>query len=139
MIDCLFCQIVRRQSEASIVYENEYTMAFMNTRQGNPGHVLVVPKRHVETLDQLDSDLAAHLFQAVTHVARGLQAAFKPDGLNIWQSNGIAAGQEIPHIHVHLLPRRLNDKLIQFYTRMPPQEERIYLDRLAQQIRVHLD
>ena len=110
-------------------------MAFMNIRQGNPGHVLVIPKLHVETIDALDLDLAAQLFQTVVVVAKALRTTFRFDGLNIWQSNGEVAGQEIPHVHIHLLPRQTNDDLLQFYKQMPSAQARQHLDELAQRIR----
>lgn len=138
MMDCLFCDVVHGKAASSIVYRDEQTCAFMNLRQANAGHVLVVPRSHVETIDQLDRETAAALFWTVVHVSRGIRTALQPDGLNIWQSNGAAAGQEIPHVHIHLLPRMANDNKIQFYTQLPPLEQRPYLDELADRIRCGL-
>jgi histidine triad (HIT) family protein len=138
MNECIFCRIVKGQLEASIIYQNEHTMAFMNRRQGNPGHVLVIPKPHVETIDELDLNLTTELFCTVVLLAKTLRRTFRPDGLNIWQSNGVAAGQEISHIHIHLLPRQVNDNLLQFYNQMPSIETREYLDELAEHIRLQL-
>lgn len=136
--NCLFCGIVKDDIEASLVYEDELTLAFMNLRQGNPGHVLVIPKAHIETIDELDLELASALFRTVVKVAQGIKLALHPDGMNVWQSNGTAAGQEIPHIHFHLFPRELNDNRVRFYTQLPPLAERRYLNELAEQIRVAL-
>jgi histidine triad (HIT) family protein len=136
--NCLFCGIVKDDIEASLVYEDELTLAFMNLRQGNPGHVLVIPKAHIETIDELDMELASALFRTVVKVAQGIKLALHPDGMNVWQSNGPAAGQEIPHIHFHLFPRELNDNRVRFYTQLPPLAERRYLNELAEQIRVAL-
>ena len=139
MIDnCLFCGIVKDDVEASLVYEDELTLAFMNLRQGNPGHVIVIPKEHVETIDELDPELASALYQAVVKVAQGIKVALKPDGMNVWQSSGVAAGQEIPHLHIHLFPRMLNDNRVRFYTHLPALAERSYLNELAEQIRTAL-
>lgn len=138
MSECVFCAIVQMAAEASRVYEDNDTLAFMNLRQGNPGHVLVIPKAHIETIDALDLDTAAALSHTLVKVAQAIQIAFKPDGLNVWQSNRAAAGQEIPHVHFQLLPRWEDDHLIQFYTRVPPYAERAYLDELAEQIRAAL-
>lgn len=138
MTECLFCAIVLGEADASRVYEDDLTLAFMNIRQGNRGHVLVIPKAHVETVDRLDLETAAALFQTVVKVSRAILAAFNPDGLNIWQSNGVGAGQEIPHVHIHLLPRSTGDRLLQFYTRTPDYAERVALDALAATLRHEL-
>jgi len=103
----------------------------MNLRQANPGHVLVIPKKHVTFLYELDPLLAGELFRCVAVVARAIQERFHPDGLTVWQSNGSAAGQEIPHVHVHLLPRKTGDRHVSFYPDIPPIMERRQLDALA--------
>jgi histidine triad (HIT) family protein len=136
--NCLFCGIVKDDVEASLVYEDELTLAFMNLRQGNPGHVIVIPKTHIETIDELDPELASALFRTVVKVAQGIKLALHPDGMNVWQSNGTAAGQEIPHVHFHLFPRVINDNKVRFYTQLPPLAERRYLNELAEQIRMAL-
>jgi histidine triad (HIT) family protein len=132
---CLFCGIVAGTEPASRVYEDANTLAFMNIRQGNAGHVLVIPKLHIETIDQLPLALAGDLFQTVVRVSQAINQTIKPDGLNIWQSNGEGAGQEIPHIHIHLFPRWNGDDKVQFYKTFPPHAERAYLDQLAETIR----
>ena len=132
---CSFCEIVAGREPASRVYEDGAALAFMNLRQANPGHVLVIPKAHVPTIDLLAPDLAASLFQAVVLVARAVGRCFAPAGLSIWQSNGVAAGQEVFHVHVHVLPRRPGDGCLAVYPRLPPREERATLDRLAGQLR----
>ena len=135
MSGCVFCDIVAGREAASRVYEDDATLAFMNLRQANPGHVLVVPKAHLVTLDQLTPEVAARLFRAVVLVARAVQRCFGPDGLSIWQSNGVAAGQEIFHVHVHVFPRRAGDGFLIVYPELPACEERATLDRLAVQLR----
>ncbi len=132
--DCVFCQIVRGESEASLVYANAFTLAFMNRRQANQGHVLVIPRRHVETIFELDDFLAAELAKTVVEVSRALKKALKVSDLSIWQSNGIAAFQEIPHLHIHLLPRYADDGLLQVYPSLPSPAKRELLDALAARI-----
>ena len=107
----------------------------MNLRQANPGHVLVIPKVHIEMVYDLSPEQSAQLFQTVATVARAIRASLAPRGLSLWQSNGAVAGQEIPHVHIHLLPRRLGDDAIRFYPQPPPISDRMELDRLAAQIR----
>jgi histidine triad (HIT) family protein len=135
---CRFCAIVRGESAASRVYEDDLALAFMNLRQANPGHVLVIPRAHVETIFDLDPHTAAHLFRVVVMIARAIRRACVPDGLNVWQSSGAAAGQEIPHVHIHLLPRITGDDLVRFYPGNPPFASRAQLDELAERIRAAL-
>lgn len=135
---CPFCQIAAG-GEASRVYEDPYTLAFLNIRQANPGHVLVIPKRHVERIFDLDDDLAGRLGRTIAVVSRAIRDAFGVSDLNVFQNNGEAAGQEIGHVHFHLLPRRPGDGLFQVYPeRLPPPEPRAVLDALAARIRAEL-
>lgn len=132
---CLFCEIVAGNVPASVVYQDQTTFAFMNIRQGNAGHVLVIPKPHIETVDQLPFDLAGDLFKTVVRVSQAIHQTIKPDGMNLWQSNGEGAGQEIPHVHIHVFPRWDGDDKVQFYKEFPPHAERAYLDELAEVIK----
>lgn len=135
---CTFCAIVRGETEASIPYQDEATVAFMDLRQFHPGHVLVVPRRHIENIFGLDDKTGASLMAAVSRVARAVHEAFQPDGMNIWQSNGEAAGQEVFHIHFHVLPRWNNDRLLQFFPAPPGRPPRSELDEQAAAIRSRL-
>lgn len=111
--DCVFCRIVAGEAEASIAYEDGATVAFMDLRQFHPGHTLVVPRRHVRDIYELDEATGAALIAAVSRVARGVHDAFAPHGLNPWQSNG-APWQEVFHLHIHVLPRWRHDGVLQF-------------------------
>jgi histidine triad (HIT) family protein len=134
---CVFCRIVAGEEEASVAYEDEATMAFMDRGQLHPGHTLVVPKEHLRDIYGLDSGTAGALMLAVSRVAQGVRDAFQPDGINIWQSNG-APWQEVFHLHVHVLPRWRDDGLMRF---TPPQRSRparAELDEQASRIRAAL-
>jgi len=85
-----------------------------------PGHVLVVPRRHVETLFDLDEDTAAQLMRVAVRIARAADAVFAPDGLNLWQSNRAAGGQEVPHVHLHVQPRMSGDGMLRIYPEPQP-------------------
>ena len=102
------------------MYEDDATLAFLDLRQPNPGHVLVVPKVHVPMLDQLPLDVAARLIQTVVLVTGAVRRGFAPDGINVWQSNGVAAGQEVFHVHLHVFPRRAGDDCLRIYPEAPP-------------------
>ena len=113
--DCIFCRIIRGELDAAIIYEDESTLAFMNLRQSNEGHVLVVPKRQFEQIYDLDEETASALASTVCKVARAVRHVYAPEGLSIWQSNGPAAHQEVPHVHWHVLPRYTDDGLLVVY------------------------
>jgi histidine triad (HIT) family protein len=133
--DCIFCRIVAGTAAASIVYDDALTMAFVDMRQPIPGHVLVVPKTHVREILALDDVTGAAIMSTVARVARAVQAAFAPDGMNIFQSNGEAAGQEVFHFHMHVLPRRTGDGLLRMYDASPEMPPRDELDELAAALR----
>ena len=136
---CPFCAIVERRLQASIVAENETAVAFMDLRQAVPGHVLVVPRQHVEDVYAIDPALAGDVMALATRVARALRDLLDPPGLNLWQSNGAAGGQEVGHFHLHVQPRRHDDGLLRIYPcEVPAPEQRAALDQLAAGIRRHI-
>jgi histidine triad (HIT) family protein len=133
MIDCVFCRIVAGQIPSTKVYEDEHTLAFMDIGQVNPGHVLVAVKRHAANLFELDDAQAAAAARAAARVARAIEAAFKPEGMSVYQANGKAAGQTVFHYHVHLLPRHAGDGMELIWpVKNPPREK---LEEYAAKIR----
>jgi len=139
MSECIFCAIVRGELPASRVYEDEHTLAFMDLRQPNPGHVLVICKQHADMVYELDDEQAGAVFRTAAKVARAVKAAYQPDGLNLWQSNGRAAGQEVPHFHIHVFARKQGDELFKVYNYPPPATPREALEEMAERIRASLD
>ena len=135
---CLFCAIVAGEEPASVVWEDPLAMAFMDLRQPNPGHVLVVPREHIADILDLDDRTGAALIAGTTRVARGVARAFAPDGLNVWQSTGEAAGQEVFHLHLHVMPRQTGDALFRPYTELPLPTTRATLNALAAELRAKL-
>ncbi len=133
---CAFCAIAAGSVPASMVWEDARVVAFMDLRQAVPGHVLVVPRRHAETLYDLDEDTAAQAMRVAHRVATAIRRRWAPAGLNLWQSNHRAGGQEVPHFHLHVQPRRLGDGLLRVYPRgAPAPASREWLDELAAQLR----
>ncbi len=107
--DCIFCQIIAGEVPSFKLYEDDRTYAMMDINPFNDGHCLVITKAHaVNILDAKTEDLAAVL-PTVQKVARAVQAALEPEGINIVQANGPAAGQTVFHYHSHIFPRRLTD------------------------------
>lgn len=108
--DCPFCQIVAgTDCEVREVYRNDEVVVFFPTDPATLGHTMVVPTRHVETITGLTNAEAARIAMATTQLARDVQDAFEPDGMNVIQSNGAVAEQTVPHVHVHVVPRWKND------------------------------
>ena len=113
--ECVFCSIVRGEADSARIFEDDLTLAFMDLSQSNDGHVLVIPKSHFEQIYDLDEEMASSLGKTVRRVARAVRRVYEPEGLTIWQSNGAAAGQDVPHVHWHVLPRYSNDGLMVVY------------------------
>jgi len=113
---CLFCGIASGKVPAKIIYDSPDVMAFLDIRPANPGHVLVIPKKHVETLPDLPDDLNASLLQVVKIIAQAQVEAIGAQGVNVLQNNGELAGQAVPHVHVHVIPRFKGDKVVINYS-----------------------
>lgn len=111
MIDCLFCKITAKQIPSSAVYEDEDMYAFLDIKPVNPGHVLVVPKKHSEGFHDADEETLKRLIVVTQKIARAVTAAMGTTGFNLEQNNGAIAGQVIPHLHFHIVPRRPDDGL----------------------------
>ncbi len=106
---CIFCKIVSGEIPSVKVYEDEGFMAFMDIGPVNKGHVLVIPKKHAETFLDLTPDEAAELFRRVNMVAKAVKEGLSADGLNIINNVGPVSGQEVFHVHVHIIPRFKDD------------------------------
>src|SRR5215813_11950444 len=110
MSDCVFCKIRDGQIPSIKLYEDARTLCIMDINPLNSGHCLVLTRAHAPTIFDADpADLAAAISTA-QRVARALRTAFQPDGLNILQANGAAAFQSVPHFHLHLIPRWVDDE-----------------------------
>jgi len=107
--DCIFCRIVRGGIPCKKVFEDSESFAFLDINPRNPGHALVIPKKHAETLLDMDEEDSGVLFMNVRRVAAKVMAATKAQGISISQSNGAAAGQVVSHVHFHVIPRFANE------------------------------
>ncbi len=103
---CFLCEVIAGREEKGIVEETDLTLTFVNWKQFELGQVYVIPRRHAPTLFDLTDYEATAIMHAVRRVATALLDAYDPDGLNLIQNNGIVAGQEAPHFHMHVVPRR---------------------------------
>jgi histidine triad (HIT) family protein len=110
MADCVFCDILAGEEEASFVYRDEQCAAFMDIQPVNPGHVLVIPNDHATDLAELQPEIGASMFQLAQRLAAALRASgLRCEGVNLFLADGPAAGQEVFHVHLHVLPRFSGD------------------------------
>jgi histidine triad (HIT) family protein len=109
MSECLFCKIVNKEIESKIVYEDEDSMAFLDIYPHAPGHTVLIPKKHRYEILELEEYEASKLFLALKKTLALIQNAIKPDGFTIGINHGETAGQVIPHLHIHLIPRFKED------------------------------
>ena len=123
---------------ASIVYEDELTMAFVDLRQFHPGHTLVIPREHIPDVREISPDTGAALMNTVARVTRAVAAAFPSEGISLWHSIGPAAFQEVPHLHIHIHPRFSGDYLLEVYPRSPATADENTRDSYAKMIRHQL-
>jgi histidine triad (HIT) family protein len=139
--DCIFCQIVAGTLPSSKVYEDEICLAFMDIQPVNPGHMLLVSKMHFADLADLPANIGAHIFQVAQRIALTLlQTAVKSEGVDLFLAHGEAAGQEIFHVHLHVIPRYEGDGFgFSFGTNYSKLPERSELDAIATQIRNQME
>jgi histidine triad (HIT) family protein len=139
MIDCVFCDIVAGTMVASTIYEDAHTVAFLDLYPIHRGHALIVPREHVADLAACPAELAGHLFGVSGRLGPVLCRAVGGDGFNVWTANGSAAGQEVFHLHLHVLPRFHSDSFgLRFPKSYPQATSREKLDDLAATIRTML-
>ena len=107
--DCIFCKIVHGEIPCTSVFESEELIAFLDISPVNKGHTLLVPKAHMETLFDMPDDIGQTLLAAMKQVGTAVMEATGAKGLNVVQNNYPAAGQQVPHVHWHLIPRFADD------------------------------
>ncbi len=107
---CIFCQIIKGDIPAYKVYEDEHSLAFLDIKPVNPGHTLVIPKKHYSNLEEIPVSELEFLIRTVKKVGRLLKDKLGAPSYNIIENNDPIAGQEIPHLHFHLIPRYGNDR-----------------------------
>ena len=136
MTECPFCEIISGERRADIVLDEPEAVAFLDLRPVFPGHVLLVPRRHVEALDDLPAELVAPLFDAARRLSRAVRVAVDADGSFVAVNNRIS--QSVPHLHVHILPRRRRDGLRGFFWPRLGYEDEVHRLRTAEAIKAAL-
>ncbi len=135
--DCIFCRIVAGKAPATFLHQDDLVVAFMDIRPVQRGHLLVVPRRHAKLIPELDEATLARMWSVATGFNRALRASALPcEAVSVYVADGDAAGQEVAHVHIHLIPRHAQDG---FGFRFPPgygaQPGREELEAVADEIR----
>lgn len=131
---CTFCSIIAGELPCAQVYRDKDFLVIMDKYPINPGHTLVIPTKHYDTLLRMPQAEVGKLYAMVPDIAKAVVAAVDADGFNVGQNNGIAANQIVPHVHVHIVPRFIDDSPDGKWPsrRVPAAEE---LEKVAQKIR----
>ena len=111
MDKCIFCEIVKGNAPSMKVYEDEHTLAFMDIALDVDGHILVIPKKHCESMLDCSCDELNKTMETVKKVSNHLTDNCGYEGVDVLNANGKAAGQTVPHFHMHIIPRRFDDGL----------------------------
>lgn len=134
--DCIFCRIVRGEIPCFKLHEDSDTLSFMDINPVQPGHALVVPKFHSKDLIATPLPWVAKSFAAARRIAEAVEKTLKPAGLNILQANGPGAAQSVLHLHVHVIPRAVDDGLTMNWQLKPGDMDAI--GKLAERIRANI-
>lgn len=136
--DCPFCAIVSGTAPASVVYEDEGVVAFLDVHPANAGHTLVVPRKHAEGLSGLSEADGEHVFGVAMCVAAALRGSedLRADGINLFLADGEAAGQEVFHVHLHVVPRHEEDSVV--FSADADEATREELEGVATSLAAHL-
>lgn len=108
-MSCIFCKIVNREIPSRIVYEDEHTLVFMDIARDVDGHMCAIPKKHVKSILDCDTDTLNHLMAAVKIVSNHCVDNCGYDGVNLLNASDESAGQSVPHFHIHIIPRKKDD------------------------------
>lgn len=112
MVKCEFCKIVSGDAPSSVVYQDDSTLAMMTLRPMSRGHILVIPKNHAASLSEMEYETGGHLFEVGMQIAEALRdSEIECEGVNFWLADGEEAGQEVFHVHLHVLPRTETDEI----------------------------
>ncbi len=136
-MDCIFCKIINGEIPSHKVYEDKHVLAFLDITQGTKGHTLVIPKKHIKNIYDLDEETIINVFKVVPKISRALKKAFNPIGLNIINNND-KPHQSVFHFHLHLIPRYEKDGMmlstIDNYGKFQPE----YFEKLIKLIKKEL-
>jgi len=110
--DCVFCKILKGEIPCTKVYEDDKVLAFLDIAPFNLGHTVIVPKDHQHSITTLDEEFLCAMICLAPKIGAALMRATGAEGFNILQNNGRVAGQAVPHVHFHVIPRFADDKVV---------------------------
>lgn len=136
--ECIFCRIIRGEAPAYRVYEDEKVLAFLDIHPSSPGHTLIIPKTHEAQLEHLSEEDARKLFAVLHKLTGRIQSAVGASSSTIGINNGPDSGQEVPHVHIHVIPRPrgVGGGIIQGVTRMSMRPTEAEMRQIAEQIKL---
>jgi len=120
--ECIFCKIIKGDAEGYIVFEDDISIAFLDVRPLNPGHCLLVPRGHYETLMDIPDELIAPLFQNAKLISKAIEVGLEAQGIFVGINNRVS--QSVPHLHIHIVPRNRGDNLKGFFWPRYPYKDR---------------
>ena len=110
MSNCIFCEIIAGKASASIVYQDDLVIAVMDIQPVNPGHLMIIPKHHIASMDEMDENTGMHLFRIAMRLEQSIRkSGVRCEGINLFLADGESAFQEIFHLHLHVFPRFKGD------------------------------
>jgi histidine triad (HIT) family protein len=136
--DCIFCKIARKEAPASVIYEDDEVMAFLDVNPLQRGHTLVIPKRHFVDIWDIDSAVLTKVVAVTKQVAKKMAVTLNAEGINTFSASGKPAGQAIYHFHMHVIPlgKGERSKFSDWWSLKISRAERSELDKLAQKLRL---
>ena len=134
---CVFCRIIPGEFPANKVYEDDRVLAFLDIHPSAPGHTLIIPKMHVARIEDMPEEDAEPFFRALHRLVGRIQAAVDAPSSTIGLNNGRESGQEVPHVHIHVIPRFSGDRggIIQGVSRIGRRLNEEEMHRIAERIR----
>ena len=123
--ECVFCKIIKGDIHCYKLYEDDETIAILDINPATKGHSLVIPKFHSDNMNKASEEMIASVYKTVKKISDLIIRKLKPDGYNVLQNNGAVAGQVINHLHVHIVPRYIDDGI-----RLPLPMEKVTEDSL---------
>lgn len=123
--DCIFCKIIENTIPSATIYEDDEFKVILDRFPSSVGHTLVICKDHIENIFEMPQQKAGRMFELTTKIAAVVKSQLNCDGINILQNNGVAAGQSVPHFHIHIVPRYDNDAIDIRWEAQNPTDEQI--------------
>ena len=111
-MNCIFCKILNGEIPSNKVFENDNFIAILDAFPANEGHTLVIPKKHYENIFEIDENTLKEGYAIAKKIANSIKKALNVEDINILQNNGALAGQTVNHFHIHIIPRKENDKVV---------------------------